>query len=137
MEKHMIDNFTKGLIKIFYLVFLSACSLTFAQAGKLAGKVTDKKGEPLPGANVVIQKSTLGAASDIDGYYSIINVRPGIYSIRAGFIGYQTIIIENVRISSDQTTTLNIELNEQVIQGQEVIVTAKKPLVEFNQTSSR
>jgi outer membrane receptor protein involved in Fe transport len=136
MEKHMVDNFTTGLIKIFCLLLLSAFSLTFAQAGKLAGRVTDKKGESLPFANITIQKTSMGVATDKDGYYSIINVRPGIYSIRIGSIGYQTSIIENVRISSDQTSTLNIELNEQVIQGQEVIVTAKKPLVEFNQTSS-
>src|ERR1039457_4037070 len=90
MENIMIDNSTTGLIKIFCLVILSAFTINFAQSGKLAGRVTDKKGEPLPGANISIQKSTMGAATDKDGYYSIINVRPGIYSIRAGFIGYQT-----------------------------------------------
>jgi len=132
----MTVNFSTGIIKICCLVYFSAFTLCFAQAGKLAGRVTDNKGEPMPGANVIIQQTTLGAASDIEGYYSIINVRPGIYSIRVGSIGYQSKIIEKVRVSSDQTTTLNIELNEEVFQGQEVIITAKKSLVEFNQTSS-
>ena len=60
----MIKKFTTVLFKIFCLVYLSAFSLTFAQAGKLAGRVTDKKGESLPFANITIQKTSMGVATD-------------------------------------------------------------------------
>jgi outer membrane receptor protein involved in Fe transport len=78
----------------------------------------------------------LGAASDFDGYYSILNIRSGTYTVRIRYLGFKTQIVENVRISADQTTQLNATLELEVIEGEEVIVTATKPLVEFNQTSS-
>ncbi|MFC1569329.1 substrate-binding domain-containing protein [bacterium] len=48
--------------------------------GKIAGTVTDKEtGEPLPGANVVIEGTSLGAAADIEGQFSILHVPPQEY----------------------------------------------------------
>ncbi|WP_243663569.1 carboxypeptidase-like regulatory domain-containing protein [Rhodothermus marinus] len=58
--------------------------------GRIAGVVTDAAtGDPLPGVNVTIEGTTLGAASDIDGQYYILNVPPGRYTVRASMIGYQ------------------------------------------------
>ncbi len=125
-------------IRILIAFFLLAVNTsTLGQtAGKLAGKVTEAGGDGLIGANIIVVETKQGATTDNEGYYSIINLKPGVYTIRVGYIGYQTKIIEKVRISSDQTKTLDVELIPQTIQGDEVIVTAKKPLVEFNQTSS-
>ncbi|NUN10301.1 MAG: TonB-dependent receptor [Ignavibacteriaceae bacterium] len=123
------------LLTVIILFFTVSC--TFGQsAGKLAGRVTEAGGEGLIGANIIVIETKQGAATDPDGYYSIINMKPGVYTVRIGYIGYQSKVIEKVRISSDQTKTLNVELMPQTIQGDEVIITAKKPLVEFNQTSS-
>lgn len=136
-------NTNKILIKSSHLltallIFLYVISSTplFAQTGKLTGTVKDNTGEPLIGANVMIEGTTIGAATDIEGHYNIINIRTGIYTVKFRFIGYQTNIISNVHISPDQTTKLDATLKTEAIEGEEVLIVAKKPLVEYNQTSS-
>ena len=123
---------------IYILCLLAALQINgFSQtSGKLVGRVTDQNGEPLIGANVILDGTNMGAASDIEGYYSIINVRAGTYKIRFRFLGYKAQVVENIRISADQTTKLDAVLESEVIEGEEVIIVAKKPLVEYNQTSS-
>lgn len=122
----------------YILCLLAALQINgFSQtSGKLVGRVTDQNGEPLIGANVIIDGTTMGAATDIEGYYSIINVRAGTYKIRFRFLGFKAQVVENIRISADQTTKLDAVLESEVIEGEEVIIVAKKPLVEYNQTSS-
>lgn len=122
------------------LIFLSSNIFSvnlFAQtSGKISGRVLDNEGNPLVGANVLIEETTLGAATDFDGYYVIINVRAGTYNVRIGYIGFKPQVFENVRISPDKTTTLDATLIPEVIEGEEVVIVAQKPLVEFNQTST-
>ena len=106
-------------------------------AGKIAGSVVDAAtGDPLPGATVVIEGTTLGAAVDATGEYAIINVPPGVYTVRASMVGFATVLQQEVRVSIDRTTRVDFELSEEVIQGQEVIVTAVRPLVEMDRTTS-
>ncbi|MCK7525770.1 MAG: carboxypeptidase-like regulatory domain-containing protein [Ignavibacteriales bacterium] len=64
-----------------FLIVLSV-NLYSQTSGKLVGRVTDESGEPLIGANVILDGTTMGAATDLEGYYSIINVRAGTYNIR-------------------------------------------------------
>jgi len=121
---------------IIFLLFFSQVVLA-QSTGKIRGKVLSQDtNEPLAGANVLLVGTNQGAATGIDGSYIIINVRPGVYSVRFGFVGYQTKVIENVIVNSDQTTTLNITLEPTTLVGQEVVVVAKRPIVEFNQTST-
>ncbi|MDV7390227.1 carboxypeptidase-like regulatory domain-containing protein, partial [Arthrospira platensis SPKY1] len=81
--------------------------------------------EPLTGVNVILETNTLvGTATDIDGFYTILNVKPGIYTVKASYIGFQPVTINDVRVNADLTTTLNIEMAEQTFEGQEVVVTA-------------
>jgi hypothetical protein len=57
--------------------------------GKIAGIVTDKaNGEPLPGANIVVVGTTLGAAADLNGQYTILEVSPGTYSVQVSYLEY-------------------------------------------------
>ncbi len=115
----------------FYISFASAQT-----TGKLAGRVVDNNGQPLIGANVVLTGTELGGATDMEGYYAILNVRAGIYSVRYHYLGYQAQIVENVRISADQTSKIDVRLSPETLEGEEIVVIAKKPLIEFNQTSS-
>lgn len=125
------------LLLFLLLAFLFAMDTTLAQtAGKLVGKVTDEAGEPMPYVNVLIEGTTQGAATDLEGYFSIINVASGTYTIKFRYVGYKLLSVQNIRISADQTKTLNVTLSPEVIEGEEVIITAKKPIVEHNQTSS-
>ncbi|HSD64558.1 MAG TPA: TonB-dependent receptor, partial [Ignavibacteriaceae bacterium] len=124
-------------IHYLILIFILVTGYNYAQTGKLSGQVTDAStGEPLFSANVIIQGTTMGSAADMNGYYSVLNVRPGTYSVAYRYIGYQTKVVEQVVINADKTTTINVTLNPEAIEGETVVVVAQKPIVEFNQTSS-
>jgi outer membrane receptor protein involved in Fe transport len=126
------------IIKYAVLIILIAFTgLSYAQNGKLSGQVTDAEtGEALFGTNVIIEGTTLGAAADINGYYSVLNIRPGTYTVDYRFIGYQTKVVKEVIINADKTTKIDVVLSSEAVQGQTVVVVAEKPVVEFNQTSS-
>ena len=95
--------------------------------GKLAGNVTDvNSGEVLIGCNILIPSISMGAATDINGDYIILNIPPGKFTVKAMMIGYSDVKIENVKFSVDQTSRLNIQLDVQVIEGDMIIVKSEK-----------
>jgi len=104
--------------------------------GKVAGKVTDNAGNPLPGVNVIINGIQRGAATNVQGKYDILSIPPGEYSVTASMIGYKRVIKENVVVSADLTTQLSFKLEESVISGEEVVVKAERPLIEKDRTYS-
>ncbi len=107
-----------------------------AQTGKLAGRIVDERGEGIIGATAQLIDTRLGAAADIDGDYVVLQVPPGTYRVRFQSVGYQTKVIENIRVASNQTTELDVTLAEEVIAGEEVVVTAARPIVDVTQTGS-
>ena len=122
--------------------FLALCVLLGGQLavgqGKIAGRVTDAQtGESLIGVNVIIDGTTQGATTDLDGYYIILNVRPGDYSLRFSYIGFSTQVISGIRASTGQTTRHDLQMSEQVIEGEEIIVRAERPMVQKDLTASR
>lgn len=120
------------------LLALCLSSVLAGPSGKIAGVVKDKKsGEPVIGANVFLEGTTLGAATDVEGQYNILNIPPGTYTLSVSMIGYIPSKVQNVRVSIDLTTRIDIELTETVLQlGQEVVVVAERPLVQMDLTSS-
>jgi hypothetical protein len=73
------------------LVFVLSSTAIFAQTGvgKISGKVIDADTkEPLIGANIVLLNTNLGAATDIDGNYFILNITPGTYEVKVSYVGY-------------------------------------------------
>ncbi len=105
--------------------------------GKIAGRVVDAAtGEPLPGVNVLIEGTTQGTATNIDGEYVIIGVRPGVYTVVASFVGFATERREGVQVNVDLTTTVDFQLREEVFEGEEVVVTAEQISVRKDLTSS-
>ncbi len=124
-----------ALIALLLLGF-GASNAAMAQ-GKIAGRVTDDiNGEPLIGVNVVIDGTQQGTVTDSDGNYVILNVRPGTYALRFSYIGFQTQTVSNINVATGRTTRYDIELREQVIEGQEVVVEAEQPLVRKDLTAS-
>lgn len=105
--------------------------------GKIAGRVVDKEsGEPLPGVNVIIEGTAWGASTDLEGYYFIINIPPGVYSLRASMMGYEQMKVTHAKVSVDLTTKINFGLASTVLDlGEEIIVTAEKPLVQKDATA--
>ncbi|MDP6169522.1 MAG: TonB-dependent receptor [Candidatus Marinimicrobia bacterium] len=105
--------------------------------GKLTGLISDKEsGEALIGCNVIISDTDLGTASNESGEYFILNIPPGKYSITFSMIGYETLVIEDVKISTDKTTRYNSSLGTTVLEGSEVIVRAERKLIQFDVTQS-
>uniref|UniRef100_UPI001FB3E123 carboxypeptidase-like regulatory domain-containing protein n=1 Tax=Rhodothermus marinus TaxID=29549 RepID=UPI001FB3E123 len=105
--------------------------------GKITGRVIDAAtGAPLPGVSVYIEGTTLGAATDVDGEYVIIGVRPGTYTVVASFVGYATERREGVQVGSGLTTRVDFALREEVIQGEEIVVVAPPITVRKDLTSS-
>lgn len=126
------------IILILFLFFLSNSILLAGEAGKIAGKVFDKKSrEPLLGVNVIIKGTTLGAATDLGGRYFIIGVPPGTYELQVSAVGYHTITISNVRVRVDLTSEINIEMESTVIETPTVIVTAEQKMIQKDITSTR
>ncbi|MGE5401098.1 MAG: TonB-dependent receptor [Ignavibacteriales bacterium] len=125
------------LLYILVLVLIIPLKTWAGTTGKIAGKVTDAKTrEPMIGANIVLVGTNLGAASDADGNYYILNIPPGTYTLKASAIGYAAVVIKNVRVSVDQTTNLDIQMGEEAIQLQNVVVTASRPIVQKDLTST-
>ncbi|HMB89433.1 MAG TPA: TonB-dependent receptor [Rhodothermales bacterium] len=115
----------------FVLLLLAMPVLAFAQnTGKLAGIITDAQtGDPLPGATVVLEGTTLGTAADVDGSYFIIGVPVGTYNIQASFVGYQTVTVQNVEINAGYTRDQNFELSPG-LELDEIVVEYERPLIQ-------
>ncbi len=98
------------LIVIFVLAFFTN---GFSQSGKISGKIIDgKTGETLPGATVLIEGTSQGAASDFDGKYIINNVQPGTYTLICRFISYANKAITGVVVNAGDVTYVNVSLDE-------------------------
>lgn len=121
---------------LFYFVIIQF-NLLAGTTGKLAGNVTDAQtGEILIGANLLIEGTNLGAATNSEGNYVILNIPPGTYQVKISYIGYESVIINQVKIVVDQTTSLPVQLRSSSVQVEEIIVTARTPLIQKDLTSS-
>lgn len=130
---------------------LLVCIPAFAgETGKVAGKVSDKEsGSPLAFANVFIRATylsgkkvepqvQLGASTDEDGTYFIINVPPGKYDIVANFVGYQDVVVEEVVVFIDKTTEVDFDLPSEAITSDVVVVVGYRPdVVEKDVTATK
>ncbi len=123
-----------GTIAVLSLLVGQARSQTFY--GKITGQVTDADGGALPGANVVVEGTRFGATSDNEGYYIIIGVEPGLYTLKASMVGYETVVRERARVAAGLTTVSDFTLRESALEAAEIVVRAERPLVEVDRTSS-
>ena len=105
--------------------------------GKLSGTLIDKEtGEPLIGCNIILEGTYHGTASNEKGEYILLNLSPGLYTVRFEMIGYKKMVNNRVSIFTDKTTTLNGDLVSSIIAGEEVVVVAEKKLIQFDVTQS-
>jgi outer membrane receptor protein involved in Fe transport len=136
----MINKINYRLLQLLAVtvLMLIGSSLNAGTTGKIAGRVLDTgTGDPLAGVNIYIEAQSLGAASDADGYFYILNISPGKYTVIAQIIGYRDVRFENVKVTIDQTTTLNVRMEQTVIESaEEIVVVAERPLIDMDVTSS-
>lgn len=121
------------------LTLLLFTSLVFAGVtGKIAGRVTDTAtGDPLMGVNVQLIGTYMGAATNTDGNYFILNISPGTYELKATMIGYSTYTVQKIRVEIDLTTFVDIQMETTVIQGETVVVQAQQKLVKLDVAASQ
>ncbi len=129
--KHTLRNL------IALVVMISAGTLFAGNTGKISGTVKDKDTqEALPFANVIIEGTTYGAATDIDGNFTILNVPPGVYTVTASVIGYQKQSYKDVRVNVDFTTRLDFELSSGTLEMEAVVVRGERnPLIRQDLTN--
>jgi len=105
--------------------------------GKIAGRIVDEKTRnPLPGVNVILMGSGMGAATDGNGYYTILNIHPGQYTLSASMMGYKEIRINEIKVKSGFTTHQNFDMITQTLEGEEVVVIGKKFGIQRDRTST-
>ncbi len=125
------------------LILACAAALLALQAlagttGKIAGHVTDARtGEAMVGVNVTLQGTARGAVTDVQGEYFLANVEAGTYTVKASQVGYKDVLVNGVFVKVDATTPVNFKMEETVVEGQEVVVTAERPVIQKDNTATR
>jgi outer membrane receptor protein involved in Fe transport len=116
---------------------LGSSALWAGSTGKISGTIRDSRTkEALPGVNVVIQGTALGASSDVGGQFVILNVPPGRHKVVASFIGYRRFEVVDLRVSTDFTTLLDIEMVEGSVELDAVVIQAERsPLIRQDLTN--
>ncbi len=119
------------------LISVPGSTLKSGTTGKITGHIQDAStGEGLAGANIIIEGTYMGAATDLEGYYVILNVPPSVYDVKVMMIGYTTVRSTGARVSIDFTTKLDFQMRHAVLEGEEVSVIASRPIVRKDLTSS-
>lgn len=97
---------------VVILVSMLFCQISMAQ-GTLKGRITEEADatEPVPFANVILEGTTIGATTDIDGYYEI-TAPAGVYTVQASFVGLNTCTQNNVSIVDEEESTLNLSMSD-------------------------
>lgn len=99
--------------------------LAFAQTGEIRGVVKNKNtNEAIPFANVVLQNTTIGTTTDIDGKYSIKNLKPGFYNVQVSYLGFKTQTVFEIQVVNSRPAIVNIEIEEDARSLQAVEVQA-------------
>ncbi|MBN1997668.1 TonB-dependent receptor [candidate division KSB1 bacterium] len=116
----------KNCYRIFFVLFITAAMLNAKVTVKISGTITEKtSGDALPGANVFIQDTFLGASSDENGFFEINGITPGNYVLRVSFMGFKP-VRRQISISPDQDLVMNFELEETTILTEQIVITSSR-----------
>ncbi len=121
----------------FLMMLFWSGAVAVAQTGKISGTVIDENDEPLPGVNVIIDGSAIGAVTNVDGIFSILNVRPGTHTLRATFVGFTPVTVEGIRVAIELTTEVDITMSEDTAELDEIVVVAEQPIIQRDIAASQ
>ncbi|MCP4583704.1 MAG: VWA domain-containing protein [candidate division Zixibacteria bacterium] len=126
----------KNLIVILLLIGASIGQA--GDTGTITGHVYDKKTEePLPGANLVVKGTSIGASTNIQGEFSILEVPIGKHTVVANLIGYSPMEIKDVEVVAESETVLEFKLETASIDMGRIVVSAERPVIEKHETYTR
>ena len=121
----------------YLLFFISGFLFSQSMTASINGFVRDDaSGEPISYANVFLSNSSIGAATNSDGYFVLSGIPLGLYEVNATMIGY-AVFKEKVDLLNGESVRLEIRLMEEAIKGTEVLVTAERQKFERSMESSQ
>jgi len=98
---------------ILFISFIAFSNVVSSQSVKVYGSISNTlNNEPIPFANIIIEGTTIGATSDIDGTYEILNLNAGAYNFKCSYIGFNTDIQSEIKVSSNKSLRLDFFLSE-------------------------
>tara|TARA_S200000501_G_scaffold379013_1_gene446360 strand:+ start:1216 stop:4872 length:3657 start_codon:yes stop_codon:yes gene_type:complete len=125
------------ILKHIFTIVLTGSLLIAGTDGTIRGRITDDKGEGLPGTQVYIPGTSYGTMTDGDGNYILLNLPVGEYDVTFAMIGYKQHNVKNLSVVMDQTQWLNVKLQVESISGEEVVVEAQRDMVEHDVTGTK
>lgn len=113
-------------IALIMLIMLFKTGIIFSQNGIIKGKVTEEiNNQSIPFANVILEGTTIGATTDIDGNFRIENISPGVYNLTCSFVGFKTVTVEEVSVDNVKIAVVDIKMNsESELLGEVVVQTS-------------
>ncbi len=114
-----------------------ACDAWSGITGKISGVVVDEHDAPIFVVAIELVELPHLALTKQDGSYEILNVPPGTYGVRFQRLGFETVLVQNVVVSSDNTTKINTKMVLDVLEMDEIVVRAQTPPVVLDQTSTQ
>ncbi len=142
MTRLAARNHFPGLL--FVVAATAVCCLTvFPQSlhagttGTIGGTVTDQEGRPVVAATIQVVGLRLGAYANGQGEFTILNIPPGTYDVKASRLGFSPVTVSGVIVSADKTTRVEFKMGDTTLQAAEVVVIAKRPPVDLKVTSSQ
>ena len=98
---------------ILFLLLVTLFNFSYSQSGVLKGYVKDAtSNEEIPFANVFVEQLNSGVATDFDGFFEFKDMKPGLYTIKCSFVGYESKTFAEINVNPNKPTILNIKLIE-------------------------
>jgi outer membrane receptor for ferrienterochelin and colicin len=140
-QKHRVNKTKEGLslsVLVWLLLLSYQTCLLAGITGKIVGKVRNQEtSEVLVGANIILAGTALGAVTDREGDYFILNVTPGEYTIKASILGFVGESKTGILVSADRTITVNFALKQALVEGEAVTVVANREIIAMDVSSSQ
>jgi outer membrane receptor for ferrienterochelin and colicin len=109
---------------IIFTIIIFSNYLSFSQSGSLSGAVYDKtNNEPIPFANVLIEGTTIGSTTDLDGKFIFKSLNPGFVRLRVTYVGYKTKFSDDIQITNSSNPYIEIYLEPQATELETAEVT--------------
>ncbi len=132
-----IQRWRNLILSIFTLLVFAAAPLLAQIAGKISGTVKDQQTkEPLVGVNITVLGTRMGATTDIDGAFFILNLPAGKYDLQASMVGYGKVVQRDVIVNSGKTTVADFSLGATTIEQEAIVIEATRPDVQREKTST-
>jgi outer membrane receptor protein involved in Fe transport len=137
-EMNSVFNSMTNRFAILLLLLCLSSPLAGQNKAVISGTIQDARtGETLIGVNVLVSGTYYGAATDVNGRYTIRDINPGEYTLAISLIGYKKIQKTGVKVSAGQRVVIDLEMEEAILSlGEEVVIIGQKPLLDIEQTSS-